>query len=687
MRRLVPLVLLALAAACRSGGVAEEMLADTELAFDGNESIPRAHLIEVAVEHLRDFRDRGHGKAAIDDAAYRIEQHYRDLGYAYAEVSYAVEEPVTPASRVSITISEGPRVVLHRLRITGGKALGKDRIRALAEGATGKPGEATFSERALDAAVAAILEDARAAGFRDASVEIASSEVDADTGHADVTIEIETGLRYRLRAVEIRGETPVAEKRLQSLVREERGAPYTPRLAATVLSRLEEELRESGYPEARAEIADIRTGEGDVRLAVALAPGEHVRVTAVRFEAVRGVDEEDDDDEPELATRRGTLRNLVTIRAGRPFNAAEARESFQKLYSTGFFSRVRWRFEPPTGPEREVIWELAELDSIEVWIEPGVGSYDGLRLRAGLRERSLLGSLLALRAQGTISSRTLRGEVGLTDPRFLGSDLVLDLSVDSTRREEPSFEYIETAFETSLSRRWNKRFGSELAYRFQLSELLSDEIDEDSLSSEELEDLEAILLDSFDVASLQLASLYDTRDNLLNPSSGYRVEASIEWANEALGSDLDFLRGIASATYVHRIKRGLILSGHASAGRVIPQGDTEEIPLQERFFLGGENSVRSFRESELGPKDPDGEPLGGEEYALFSAELRKDLPRNFEVALFADTGSIDGFRHAVGVGLRYDLPVGPLRLDFGVNPNPEDGEDDFALHFAVGRAY
>lgn len=128
---------------------------------------------------------------------------------------------------------------------------------------------------------------------------------------------------------------------------------------------------------------------------------------------------------------------------------------------------------------------------------------------------------------------------------------------------------------------------------------------------------------------------------------------------------------------------------------IAPFNDTARIPIQERLFNGGENSVRSFKQSKLGPRDSGGKPAGGEVRTTLSLELRQRVLGHLSAAAFGDYGNValaaarplEGFRAAVGGGLRYNLPIGPLRLDVGVNPRPRKEEDAYVIHFAVGMPF
>jgi outer membrane protein assembly complex protein YaeT len=639
--------------------------------IQGNANLSREELLGFAIDHVTDYLERDVGKSAVDDAAYQIELYYKEQGFYYALVDYEIGG--ADGRDVLFLVDEGPRIVLTELVLVGGEELDRGHLWALAEGIAGAPGTAPFVRRSLDAAAAAVAAEVRLQGYAFASVAVEESEPDRERRSGRARLVIEPGLRLSLENVLVRGEGVPEE-----IAREARsglGEPYEPRLVATVLARIEERLRDAGYPDAEARIDETAVHDGGVELTVLATTGERVTLSEVRFEG-------------ELSTRMSFLEELVDLRAGERYSAARVRDAFERLYATGLFEVVRHRLEPPYGPERVLIWELTELPSLELWVEPGYGSYDGLRARAGVREHNLFGRGWVLRSEGTLSDKTRRAEVGVTDPRFFGTSLQLDVAVQYSRREEPSFQFEEGAVETSLRRRWSERFSTALGYRFKRSNLLGEDL--------QLLDPEDVPTD-FDVSAIKLSAVNDTRDNFLAPRTGTRAEASLEWADAALGSQIDFLRGTASLGTFQELRPGTVLALRGAAGSVVPLHDTLEIPLQERYFLGGEASVRSFQESQLGPKDAAGEPLGGEAYTLFSIELRQALVKNFGLVLFGDTGSVvpdypdlfsgSDYSHALGMGLRYELPVGSLRFDVGWNPDPEPEDDDYALHFSIGQAF
>jgi outer membrane protein assembly factor BamA len=124
--------------------------------------------------------------------------------------------------------------------------------------------------------------------------------------------------------------------------------------------------------------------------------------------------------------------------------------------------------------------------------------------------------------------------------------------------------------------------------------------------------------------------------------------------------------------------------------------EANTLPIDERFFNGGGTTVRSFTERDLGPHDLHGHPLGGEFYTVFNAEYTFPIFGELQGAVFADAGNLlptsdqpglDDMRYALGLGLRYKLPIGPIRLDYGFNPDRHPGEDFGAFNVSFGFAF
>jgi outer membrane protein assembly factor BamA len=219
---------------------------------------------------------------------------------------------------------------------------------------------------------------------------------------------------------------------------------------------------------------------------------------------------------------------------------------------------------------------------------------------------------------------------------------------------------------------------------------------------------------NYDYASLKAQATYDSRSDLFFPLRGQRSFISAEYADSFLGSDIKLARLTGGVRYFFSLTKSTVLGMRYRTGLIVPgKDDLDDLPLAERFFNGGENTVRSFKQSELGPQDDNGDPVGGLATNVINIELRQRLIGNLTGSLFLDFGNVspnrslekydrksdimsdtfsqyfENFRPGVGFGLQYQLPVGPARVDFAFNPDRDSDRDEdfFVFHFSVGMAF
>ena len=339
---------------------------------------------------------------------------------------------------------------------------------------------------------------------------------------------------------------------------------------------------------------------------------------------------------------------------------------------------------------RDLVVTVDELPSLELFVEPGYGSYEGARMRLGIDEHNFLKSGTGVRAEGTVGALSQGASLAWTDPWIDGGRYEGRVAVSGDHRQEPSFTRTEIGTDWSLARVWKETLRTTATYRFRRTTL--DDVDLDA-SDPLVEDA----LGDVNVASVALSTTLDDRDALFTPRSGGRNRFSLEWASTGLGSEIDYLAANVETSHFFALSSDTVLGLRLRAGLKAPIGATDSLPVQERFFNGGENTVRSFPEDELGPVDANGEPLGGEAFNVLNAELRQHLAGNLHAGLFYDAGNVSSevsdyldfadVRQGLGLGLRYLLPIGPVRLDVAWNPSPRAGEDDVVVHLAIGMAF
>jgi len=638
---------------------------------------------EVAAPYVERFRSTERA-VYIDDAAYELELLLAERGYALAEVAYEVEGP---AAR--LLVSAGARSTLGPVTVTADPSCPiseEDLTRYVSGPRTGLfgRGEVLYVKRRVERSPRRVVVDLVALGHLEAVAHLDDPGPGPEGGAVPVHLDVEAGPRYRLEPVEILREEDLEVDVLEAIrlaqiditpLSPGEDLPYEPRVPGRVRSSVLDALASHGYLDAEVRVeADVDEESHLVQMEISVVPGLHVTISEVRFESSG-------------RTRESFLKSRLRLRPGDEFSTREVRASVRALYRTGLFSEVRSRVEGE-GAERTLVVDLVEQESLEVYFEPGFGSYELFRGTVGARDRNMFRSGIDGSAEVMVAVRALSASVRLTDPWFLNEQVIGDIQVDFERRKEPSFLRENRGIGAYVTKEWSGVMATTFGYQFGRSEAKDVKVVDDDVA-----DAQNIV----NVAGLTLSQRFDDRDALFAPTRGLYMNASVQLAAEGFGSELEFIRGKLSTSWFRPVSAGSVLGLNLRAGIIAPAYDAEAIPIQERFFAGGGNSVRSFKESELGPKDVNGEPLGGEVFSTASIELRSELVGALQSAAFVDAGfverqasdffDVDDVRFGVGLGLRYLLPIGPLRLDGAVNPNPRPGEEDWVIHFSIGMPF
>lgn len=674
---LFALALVAFLAACSSTGPLSGAPDGPrlELSFPGATRFTSRDLERALALDLAELPERANPRSALEDAAYTLVEFYRDEGYASCKVETRLIDVSKDRIVAAFRVDEGQRVRIERIDVDGNSRVREDELLESA-GLEARPRTALwFVERELQLAADAMAAHYAARGYLDVRILAPEVTLDATRSVAAVRFHVEEGPRYTLSGVpKLTGGVPEVNARIELGVAA--GRPLTPRLPLDLRARVTEQYECAGYPDVAVELEEAPPdAQAQVAIGLTIVAGPQVRIGELR---VTGNEK----------TRTSHVLELVTLRRGDVYDVREIRESFRQLYKSGLFRRVDLQLERSAGNERALVVALEETISTEFFVEPGLGSYEGLRALGGARETNLFGSGLTVSLDGMIAERASRVVAGVSEPRFLGSRYELGLSLFQELRDEPAYDKEELGGAVTLSRELAPRLRGALEYRYRNS--LVNNIDVTAV-------VDPATFDSVDISSIALSTISDQRDSVFVPTGGNLLRLRLEYASAAIGSELEFFRTQFTETWLKSLREGTVLAASWRGGLTVPFGSTDVIPLQERWFNGGENTVRSFREDELGPKDASGVPIGGEGFQVLSIELRQRIRGALEGAAFWDGGTLapqasdffryDDVHHALGVGLRYVLPIGPLRLDSAWNPSPGDGEDRWRAHFSIGMAF
>jgi outer membrane protein assembly complex protein YaeT len=665
----VALVLVLALSACRAAGTAPAALPfPLVLEFTGEESVDEGRLAEIVRAELARLEVTELDKAAVDDAAFALELFYRARGHADARVDYEfVPDAAAPTARFQI--HEGALVRVRSLVIEGPQALPTATVRGYLEPAASG---GVYDEQRLADELATLRADYVARGFLRVAIEPVEIEFDEPRTSVALKVVLHEGPAFVVRAIDVLGGVAALAKVEGSLAETYVNKPYLLGVAPAIEQTLTEAYRRHGYPDVAAHVTALQDGtSGDTRVSVRLEPGERVTIAHFRLQG-------------NARTRDATVLAFLGLENGEVYDSDRVRDAFRTLYATGLFESVALELEGQ-GPERTLVVTLVEARSVEIRIEPGFGSYEGPRVLLGIEEKNFQGRGRTVQLEGTLSLKARTVRATLIDRDFLGTPFTSETTAYVEQREEPSYEFVRRGLGFFLRRSWNERWSSSMGYEFRPTNVTDDDLNTP---------LAPDITNDSDVAALSASVGFDGRDSLLLPTRGGLARGRLEWADDGLGSDTEFMRAQLEYTQLVRLGPTGVVAASAHTGVIAPFGNTDEIPVTERYFNGGENSVRSFDEDELLPPGRSGQPQGGEAATTLNLEFRREVYGNLTGALFFDAGNVSeeiqdywnfaGFRYAVGAGLRYMLPIGPVRLDLGVNPNPRDDEDDYVLHFSVG---
>lgn len=654
-----------------------------DISFEGNEAFWDWTLKKDLV-----LEDRGNASGlGMRRSLRNIEDRYRKAGYLQARIRTEDETEETengPVRLVRIVIEEGPRSVVRELAVTGAEAIPEKKIRD--QVLTRTPG--LFGGGGYVPSVVGEDEKAIRALYRKDGYRKTEVAADADRGEVDpggerpvrVSFRVDEGVRTRVESVEFEGLTVLDPDEAREALSLKAGEPYRDFMVSSDESTLMERISEKGYPHVsvvgRAEIS------GDGRradLSYAVSEGPFVETGEVYFTG-------------DFATRERVLRREVDLTPGEPFSLKALLETERNLREIDALEAV---YYTPLGLEEkaERVNLLVAVEERKPYLfEVGAG-YDTAREffgQARFENRNLLGLNLRGWVSGEYSGVGYRAETGIAEPRLLGTRIETTLSLFAEEREELNQDFGVRTYGARLgfSRAFGRHVDASLNFLYESREqyatgdrpVLPEDVD---------------LYDQRTLLVVTPAIVYDSTDSFVRPTRGARLSASVDISKGLENSLDDFFKYRLDGRYYYSPLDRLTFALRGRYGFIDPFGAESTVPDDQLFFLGGIADVRGFKENRL-RFDPDGDPVGGREVLLGGLETRVDLGLNFELALFYDIGSIrepsadfgsDGFRSAVGAGLRYHTPIGPIGLLYGHKLDPRENESSGRFHFSIGYSF
>lgn len=637
--------------------------------LSGMQSLSRSELRVILGERLESMEAKSPTPARAEDAAFMLERLLRLQGYAQAAVTGVVD-----GNRIRLNIREGQRQYFGNIRIDGVE--GKD-LKSMEKLFTSTADRRQmlfaqripFLEQDIQSGQEFIVQEWQARGYWAARVEMLS-RTPRDNGDVDFHLRVHPGVKHTVAPVKIQGRLHQEDFMRRILIRYQ-DLPATSANINEIRRKVIAFYRKRGFTDAAVRLSgEPRDGRFHILLSVELGTRYQLRQWNIL-----GLEK----------TLPHRIERRFTGTEGQYFDANLADRTVRKLLSTGAFSSILLETNKNEATRTlDATLHFTEARARSFGAYGGVETFEGMILGASYADRNLLGRLFQLNAGLEWSQRGLLFDTKIVDPYFLDTDIQAGYRYFAINRDLDVYQKFETGF--SLDFTWQRdEFDSVLLY----------------LASSHVEISRALAAPSslgstaYNHNRARLTLSRDHLNNKVNPSAGWLGKVSGELGAVIGSESTAYVSAEAQFNYyipvddVHHVGLGL-------RGGFITSATGATLPIDLRHFLGGPTSVRSFPVRELGPRDANDQPVGGEAWWVANAEYVHTLTGPVKAVAFMDVGTLSekaadfGFSEfdlAVGLGLRLDLPIGPVRVEYGHNLTQDNNEPSGALFFAIGVAF
>lgn len=658
--------------------IVAEMPFIKKIAFKGNSELKDEKLTEAITIKENTVLDR----PLLESNAAKIKALYTEEGYYLSVVKPDVATDGIEAT-VTFQIDEGPEVKVKRITAIGVNYFDEDKIKGFMSTKEKGffsviSGSGKFNEQKFENDRAVIMGRYYDDGYITAEIVDHRVLLSEDKKWFIITMDISEGEQYRLGKIDVTGEILTTKDELMEKLKLEPGDVFNRSKFSKGLDAINDIYGDKGYAYADVKpITNLNAGDKTVDIIIDIKKNELAYIEHIDIAG-------------NTRTRDKVIRRELELGEGDLFSSSSLRRSRNNLKRLGYFEDVAIKDIQGSGPDKiKLDVDVKERPTGSVSVGVGYSSVDKLIGTASVAQTNLMGTGLKLDLSGTVSATSSKYVLGFTEPWLFDKPISAGVDLYNTDKDYPDFKLSKKGFDVRFGFPVHGRytFGF-LTYRLEDTHIgnVSD------FAPVYIKDQAGKSTDSAVKAMLKR----DTRDDAYFPTEGSVLTLSTEVAGGIFGGTSNFVKYETDDIKFFPLPWDTTFSARANAGYVQGYGG-KQVPIYEKYYLGGINTIRGFRTRSLGPKDPGtGDVIGGSTMALANFEFLFPLlpEQQLKGLVFFDIGNayqgrIDfgDLRKGAGAGLRWFSPIGPLRFEYGVNLDRRPGEKDHQWDFTMGTSF
>lgn len=619
---------------------------------------------------------------AIKGDAERIKAVYTQSGYYLAEVS---SEIITEGVEAAIVfhINEREKVRVKAITVIGNKAFSAKGIKdVMATKEAGFlsfiTGSGSFDEYTFENDLSLIMKQYYDNGYVRAEILDHRALLSEDKTWFFITIAVSEGDRYRVGKLAVTGDIVTTEENLIKKLRMKSGEVFNRSKLTRGTDVLTEVYGDQGFANASFEpLTNIDADKKTIDLTIQAKKNEPVYIEKIDISG-------------NVRTRDKVIRRELEFGEGELYSFSNLKRSRNNLKRLGYFEDVAIEKSGGSAPDKiRLDVGVKERPTGMVTFGMGYSTSDKVVTTASISQSNLMGTGLKLDLSGTVSSRSSQYVLGFTQPWLFDRPLSAGIDLFNTSKNYPDFRMKKNGFNLRFGFPLYKRVtNAYLTYRYEKADVTNIA----STASATIKEQEG----TSTLSAIQALVKHDTRDDAFFPREGSVITGSVEFAGGPLGATTNYVRYEGSAGRYFPLPWDTTFMVRGVAGYMQGFGG-KEVPLYERYFLGGINSIRGFESRTIGPRDPiTNDLIGGKSKLIINTEYMFPVfpKENIRGIVFFDMGNAyesaiqpGDLRKGAGVGIRWFSPVGPIRIEWGYNLSPRKGEKTALWEFTIGSGF